>query len=790
MVAEFSTLPAQELIAVPEMPPLDPVAEPNFVYHAEADAPSAVVDLIALTNLPEGIEQAAQAQADVLPQLMTIILNRRFQMAIDAQPEGPILGASAFVYDYFSYRHAGLRAQAKPGRELEALQQLNVWWRQSQEFIPGTAEITAAVASYQATLEKAVEQQANRPNKALADQLYSSVRDGLVMQAPADRLALLSPALAAATPESVRDIWRQQIEPVRMVAVSGRVELSDEDPQAAVAAAWKAANAEAISAPAVAEDVTWAYGDVPAGEAVVATEVPTDFAQTVHRLQLSNGIIVTVLPRAAKPNEVLLSAHVDIPLAQQRPSAVTSLANAATAASGLDAHDQAALQQIFAGSTVAFQGPAISPTQILYSGQSSDAGIDEWFMRLRASLDHQTIREPVFQRQRTRLLENIHNSRDNIEAEIGRRAQALMTPADPVILSPNPAHIERLTRGGVRHWLKPLLQGAPLSVTVVGDCSLATVEKAAAKWLSSLPTRSLVVVTDDLTAPEALLPSPPLVAGDLSFSIPGHEARTILRLGLPTDDFADVQKTRRLAILAGVIRDKLREELREALGQAYSPYAVHRPGDRYEGHGTLLVQASVAPEQAAAARAAIERIVAEVHAGEITEDTFTRIMEPQLKSLVAYRDGNGYWLSTVLAKSVAQPQRLAWAASMVDDFNAITVDEIRALGIEYADLDDAMWVIGTVTEKDTANNDQQQCGAVAGIRRLNAANGDLERATFRKATPLRDVDRKFWCAFCTTKVSDCIIKVEGFLRSFASFAQGVAAGDQQSARFENRADFL
>ena len=110
-----------------------------------------------------------------------------------------MLAASSFVYDYFTYRHAGLSAQAKPGRELEALQLINQWWRQAQAFEPGQAEVTAAIASYQAGLEKAVEQQANRPNAALAQQLYSSVRDGVVMQTPADRLALLAPALTSIT---------------------------------------------------------------------------------------------------------------------------------------------------------------------------------------------------------------------------------------------------------------------------------------------------------------------------------------------------------------------------------------------------------------------------------------------------------------------------------------------------------------------------------------------------------------------------------------------------------------
>ena len=177
-----------------------------------------------------------------------------------------------------------------------------------------------------------------------------------------------------------------------------------------------------------------------------------------------------------------------IPDAQERPSAVTALANAATAPSGLEAHDQAALQQIFAGSTVYSKA---GHRHDHHSIQRADfgEGIDEWFMRLRASLEHQTIRPAVFERQRLRLLENIKNSRDNLGAEIGRRGQALMTPADPVVLPPSPAHIERLSVSGLQYWLTPLLQGRTDDHhrrwrLFIGDGACSRT------WLGSLPTRS------------------------------------------------------------------------------------------------------------------------------------------------------------------------------------------------------------------------------------------------------------------------------------------------------------
>ena len=90
---------------------------------------------------------------------------------------------------------------------------------------------------------------------------------------------------------------------------------------------------------------------------------------------------------------------------------------------------------------------------------------------------------------------------------------------------------------------------------------------AAQRWLGSLPSRATVRVTDDLTTVDALLPAYPLVPGELQFSISGQEPRTIIRLGLPTDDFGDVRKVRRLSILAASVREALRAELREALGK-------------------------------------------------------------------------------------------------------------------------------------------------------------------------------------------------------------------------------
>ena len=116
---------------------------------------------------------------------MALVLNRRMQAAIEANPDGPVLAASGYVYDYFDYRHAGMRTQPKPGQELAALQQIQAWWRQALTHAPQAAEVTAAAAAMRASLEKAVQQHATRTNRGLAEQLYQSVRDGNVFQTPA-----------------------------------------------------------------------------------------------------------------------------------------------------------------------------------------------------------------------------------------------------------------------------------------------------------------------------------------------------------------------------------------------------------------------------------------------------------------------------------------------------------------------------------------------------------------------------------------------------------------------------
>ena len=199
---------------------------------------------------------------------------------------------------------------------------------------------------------------------------------------------------------------------------------------------------------------------------------------------------------------------------------------------------------------------------------------------------------------------------------------------------------------------QPQLAQAPLTITVVGDCTVDQVEAAARRWLGALPPRDVMPVQEDLTADDALLPNYPMVAGELSFTVAGQEPRTVIRLGLPTDDFGDIHQVRRLGMLSAVIRDLLRSEMREALGQVYSPWATHNPSDRHNGHGVLMVQASVAPDQAATAREVMTSIIRQVHENGIDEEVFNRVMQPQLQSLEAYRQRQ--WL---LDEFGPQPQR-------------------------------------------------------------------------------------------------------------------------------------
>lgn len=80
---------------------------------------------------------------------------------------------------------------------------------------------------------------------------------------------------------------------------------------------------------------------------------------------------------------------------------------------------------------------------------------------------------------------------------------------------------------------------------------------------------------------------------------------------------------------------------------------------------------------------AIETVAASLRNAVIDDAELERAKNPLATSLKQSVRSNRYWLHSVLALSSRHPEQLRWPLTMVDDFAAVTGEEVRALAERY-----------------------------------------------------------------------------------------------------------
>jgi len=229
----------------------------------------------------------------------------------------------------------------------------------------------------------------------------------------------------------------------------------------------------------------------------------------------------------------------------------------------------------------------------------------------------------------------------------------------------------------VRAWLDPILADAPLEVTLVGDLDVEQTIALAARTLGKLSARRALREYADHKAP-------PTWKDGVSqeHAIDTEVQKSLVLLAFPVPDGIEIGRLRRFAFLAEVVRDRLRLEVRERLGAAYSPTAVLQASRVFPGTGMLLVQGTAEPGDAAALKAAFLSVTDALVEKGVTEEEVTRLREPMLNSLRDAQRQNGYWVFG-LTEAQRRPASLDELRTQLSSIEALDAATLSALAKEY-----------------------------------------------------------------------------------------------------------
>lgn len=657
--------------------------------------PEAKATSVRITRLYEKAltaDSLADRREQFLRDLGEAVLGRRLRQLTETDPSCPLIGGGAHSGQWLGLYLAGASGNAKPGRAIDALRLITTEYRRMSEHGPTAAELAVEAAGLRSSLDQAVAQAAARPNTRLADGLYNAIADRRVFRSPTQERELGLQLLAAADPLAVRDAFRRSWGEGlgRTVAVVvGKDDLGS-DGERLVAEAFHAAWAAPVAAPAEKTAAQWGYAVT-----AKATPVVLSTPDAPWHTGSAEGLAWAVKRTDFQPGQVLVRVRLQTRTGP-RPIGAGELTRRMFTDGGLGKHAASEIGEVLAGSSARFGGLAIEDSALSLSASCQEKDLQRTLEVLRAWITDAAWRPDAEARAKTAWLQQLEAEPTEVDASLSRRYAELVHPGDAWRRPAAKADLPAITAATTQAWLAPLLLNSPLSVAIVGDCQPEAAAGLAIAILGG--ARPAVVAAATPEAAQAALPEEPAFpAGEHRIQVGGAVARSSVLVSWPTSDIYDIHRTRRLSLLSGCFRERIREVVREQFGDAYSPVAWSAVGEEWRGQGVFQAMAAVAPERAEAVRDAILKIAAELTT-TVAANILDQVRQPLLRSIADQRRQNGWWLG-MLARVHEQPFRLEWQAGLEQDILAATPDELVALAKQYLQPGKALILIATCPGK-------------------------------------------------------------------------------------------
>ena len=635
------------------------------------------ISMYALKPVLERPDTVETRREGVLNGLGNAMLNRRLAKLARAE-DAVILGAGASFDEQFGVADmASLGMVSETQDWAAALAVGEQELRKAIEHGFSQAELDEQIAELRGTLVRGVEQAGTRSSSGLASQLVAAFNDGSVFTHPSSSLERFEAMAAEITPVAVLAAFRapwEGVEPLVFIGTSEPIEGGEE----AVLDAYRASRAIAVTAPEASEGQGFAYEDFGAPGQVVSRAEAEDLGLVMIRFE--NGVMLNLKATDFEDNAVRAQVRFGGgKLEQAREQAgVDFLVGNAFAAGGLEAHSLDDIDSLMAGRALSLQ-LSVGSDAFSYGARVSG---DDLLPQLQLWAAYMTTPgyRPEGLAQFRKVLDVILPTLDATpQSVIGTCVGALIRSGDPRYGLPPEEALLALDLDDLQAFVDEPMAQAAIEITLVGALEEAQAVDLVARTFGALPARE----TERRSYDEGRGLSFPQGGGErVLLRHAGEANRAAALVYWPTTDGRDIRTARALSLLGSVMQLKLTDILREETGATYSPNAGTFSDREHADYGYITASADLRPEDVPDAFARIAAIAADMSGGGISADELERARRPILESIEEGRERNGYW-SGALAEAQTQPESLDNVRSVMSDYEAISLEELKTLAARY-----------------------------------------------------------------------------------------------------------
>lgn len=659
-----------------------------FLIH-EPEIPTVQISVSNLKPFADAKDTVAQRKQDLALQVAHSMMALRFSEAIK-EPETPYLSASVSNAGGLEVFEGGaLNLSSDPERWEEAMIAAYVELRIALNFGFQDAELSEIRAGILRSLDEAVDRESTAHSAGIREAILAEIESGGIPTSAVYDRELYKPALEALTVEdclkALRNNWRGG---KPSITAMGSLQL--ENAEEALLGVYKAAKEVKIAEGAIIEVKPFAY----ASSADNAGEVKRqEFLEDLGfwQVEYANGVRLNVKKTDFKENQILMSARVgegNLAIEEDELVSASFAGFGVYTGGGLGEHDSDALRRMTAGKQVGV-GMTVEDDHFSFSGATTSEDLQLQFELTCAYLEHPGYRPDllnVIRAQVPMIFEQFkHTPTGPMLFEFapqvvtgGKRASLLGLSYFPSL-----EELQGVEMEDMRAAIEPHLKAAPIEITIVGDLEVDQVIALGAQTFGALETRREIKPYNDRRE------GVKVVAGvNLERSIDTADQKATLIMLFPTTDGTVAKNRRNLSFLGTIVSDRLRLEVRERLGAAYSPGAQAESSQIYHGLGGLLIQASGDPTKITELVEACRGVALSLATDGVTAEEVDRLSGPLLNQLRDAQRSNGYWLST-LDQAQGRPASLDELRALVSFYENLSVEDLSVLAAEYLQPDRA-----------------------------------------------------------------------------------------------------
>ncbi|HEV2596754.1 M16 family metallopeptidase [Sphingopyxis sp.] len=619
------------------------------------------------------------------------IISRRLAK-IALNEDSPILtGYFSEASGWKKFEQFTVGAIAKEGAWKEALALVEQEQRRALEHGFTQAEVAEQLANRRTALKNAVAGVTTRRSDALAEALVSAAEGDFVFVRPETSQALFdatAPSLNAAT---VTAAFRKRMEGGSPPLVRVTTKKPVEGGTGAILADLQASAKVAVAAPAEAANAAFAYDNFGTPGKIASDDRVEDLG--IRRIRFANNVMLNIKKTDFQKDKVMLSLRVDGGnlLATRDDPTKVSLAGSLMLG-GLEAHSLDDLRSILAGKTIS---PVFGNSTDAFGGSALTSPED---FALQAKLMAAFLTHPGYRADGLALIRRVlpqqYAANDATPAAVlGRDVGGILANDDPRSQTPPLDKVMALDWAQLKPAIADSFAHGAIEIGVVGDIDEQAAIDAIAATFGALPERRAAF--DPRT--DARIRQFAANRSERTLIHKGPAEQAELRVYWPARDDSDLAEAMQLNLLARVMQLKLTEELREKLGESYSPGAAASLSDEFPGYGHLFAASNVDFKDLATTRAAIFAIAKELRDAPVDADLLDRARKPLLEAMVKSRRENVYWLNYV-GEAASHADRLDRSRKGIGEVEAATPAELQALAKRYL-VDDKALVIKAVSDK-------------------------------------------------------------------------------------------